>query len=120
MTIIDIGACQGVQGEYFREFAEYIAVEPYVPKEYIYTMPNSLAFTMTGEGFIQELLPELQKQGLDLNRTFCVCSYVPDDYLRDKLIPETFPYYRTTYAALETKQVLPPMYREKRHADMER
>lgn len=108
-VIIDIGAAQALQSEYFRKFSKYIAVEPAIPKNYIYSMPNSTVYEMTGEDFIRNILPELQKHGLDLRKTFCVCSYVPDEKLRNVLIPKTFPYFRTTYAGIETEQVLPVM-----------
>ncbi len=106
-TIIDIGSNQGIQGEYFRDFKEYIAVEPYVPEQYIYKTPNTTVYNTTGEDFIEHLLPVLCEQGLELKKTFCICSYVPCPVLRDKIVPAAFPYYRTTYADVATHQNLP-------------
>lgn len=109
-TIIDIGGCYGIQGEYFKDFAEYILVEPNVPAEHTYNTPNTTVITATGQDFIKNALPVLQENGLDLNKTFCICSYVPDEKLRNELIPETFPYYRATYAGCKTHQRLPEGY----------
>lgn len=106
-TIIDIGANQAVQSEYFKDFDRYIAVEPFTPEHAMAMQFNMDAYTMTGQEFIRDVLPKLQEAGLDLNKTFCVSSYVPDVPLRDELIPQTFPYYRSTYAGCHTHERLP-------------
>lgn len=106
-TIIDIGANQAAQSEYFKDFAGYIAVEPFVEEQGFVRQMNMDIFMQTGEQFIAETLPKLQAAGLDLNKTFCISSYVPDDELRDKLIPQTFPHYRCTYAGLMTHERMP-------------
>lgn len=51
---------------------------------------------MTGQKFINDILPALN---LDLNKTFCISSYVPDGELRENIIPDAFLYYRTVYAS---------------------
>ena len=97
-TIIDIGSYQAVQGQYFKDFYKYIAVEPSVPKEYIAKYDNSISYNSSGQEFIGILMPNLIKDNIiDLYKTFCICSYVPDESLRKTWIPNNFPYYRCVY-----------------------
>lgn len=107
-TIIDIGAAYAMQSEYFKDFKNYIAVEPSNPEEAMSIQLNMDVFSMTGEEFIKTMLPRLQEMGcVDLDKTFCICSYVPDKKLRNEIIPEAFPYYRSTYAGCKTHERLP-------------
>lgn len=95
-TIIDIGGSYAFQGYYFRNHKNYIVVEPSVPANNIVQRENTIVYNMSGQIFIDKVMPILN---LDLNKTFCVSSYVPDDSLRTKIIPESFLYYRTVYAS---------------------
>lgn len=106
-TIIDIGSYQAVQSEYFKDFEGYISVDLGCPESARYHTLNSTHFEMSGQDFIKDILPALKESGLDLNKTFCICSYVPDEKLRNELIPEAFPYYRSTYAGCKTQERLP-------------
>lgn len=106
-TIIDIGSYQAVQSEYFKDFEGYISVDSGCPESVRYHTLNSTHFEMSGQDFIKDILPTLKESGLDLNKTFCICSYVPDEKLRNELIPEAFPYYRSTYAGCKTQERLP-------------
>ena len=110
-TIIDIGSCQAVQSEYFKDFEGYISVDLGCPESARYHTLNSTHFEMSGQDFIKDILPTLKESGLDLNKTFCVCSYVPDEKLRNELIPEAFQYYRSTYAGCKTQERLPDICR---------
>lgn len=74
-------------------------------------LSESLPIEMSGQNFIKDILPTLKESGLDLNKTFCICSYVPDEKLRNELIPEAFPYYRSTYAGCKTQERLPDICR---------
>lgn len=116
-TIIDIGSAFAVQSEYFKDFAEYISIDRDCPESARYHTMNGTYFEMSGQRFIEEVLPKLKEMGLDLNKTFCICSYVPDDQLRNELIPETFPFYRTTYAGCKTHERIPAV-REKIKSQM--
>lgn len=113
-TIIDIGACQALQSEYFKDFANYIAVEPCVPEHAMAKQLNMDSFQMTGEQFIADVLPRLQEAGLDINKTFCVSSYVPDEKLRKEIIPQTFPHFRCVYCE-EWNERLPAAALERQH-----
>lgn len=103
MTIIDIGSYMSFQGDYFKSHEAYIGVEPSVPFEYRLKQDNASYYEMSGQKFIQEVLPKLIEDGLDLDRTFCVSSAVPDKELR-KMIEETFPYHRIAYPAEVTRE----------------
>ncbi len=106
ITVIDIGCYMGVQGDYFKEHNAYIGVEPFVPLEWRCKVDNAQHYQMTGQQFISEILPKLLNEGLDLDRTFCICSAVPDDSLRQQ-IAETFPYHRVAYPSLKTLEHYP-------------
>ena len=106
-TVIDIGSYQAVPGLYFREHAAYIAVEPGIPEHAILKQDNRTFYDMCGQDFIKDVLPDLICRGLDLNKTFVICSYVPDNDLRTNIIPGAFPYYRCTYPEKERIENIP-------------
>jgi len=94
-TIIDVGCCQAVQAFYFRNFKRYICIEPNIPAEYLLAQDNAVYYEGTVQEFVK-YLPQLQEQGLDLEKVFAVCSYVPDRQAQ-QLVSEVFPYHRIIY-----------------------
>lgn len=107
-TIIDIGACQAIQGAYFRDFAGYIAVDAAVPVEVMLHEEGIQHYFMSGQDFIRNVLPQLQKDGLDIRKAFCICSYVPDEELREE-IKKVFPYFRCIYTGKEWTESIPEL-----------
>jgi hypothetical protein len=105
-TIIDIGSNQSFQAEYFKDHKKYIGVEPCLPDEYRLQQDNAEYYNQTAQQFIAETLPRLIEQGLDLEKTFAVCSAVPDREAREQ-VAETFLYCRVAYPAEETIQYYP-------------
>ena len=116
-TVIDIGSYQAVQSEYFKDFARYIAVEPGVPSHAMCWQDNMQSYHMTGQTFIEVFLPKLMDAGLDLYKTFCVCSYVPDFPLWQELIPNIFPYYKCRYVGEKTLENYPKMIKEEQESE---
>lgn len=110
-TIIDIGSYQSFQGALYKDHERYIGVEPSVPISNRLRQDNAEYFHETAQSFIHDTLPELIEQGLDLSKTFAVCSAVPDAEAR-KLVQETFPYHRVAYPAMETVASYPEGFRE--------
>lgn len=51
---------------------------------------------MSAQTFVETILPKLIEDGLDLNKTFAICSAVPDEEAQ-ALVAETFPYHQVTY-----------------------
>lgn len=102
-TIIDIGCYQALQSVLFRNHIKYIGVEPSVPTEWRLQQNNTEYYSQTGQRFIQATLPELMKSGLDLQKTFVICSAVPDRNLQE-MIQTVFPRYRISYPFEETKE----------------
>lgn len=108
-TIIDLGCFVACQGYYFRNHKNYIGVEPYMPIESRLELNNSIYYKMLGQQFIKQELPNLIKNGLDLNKTFCVCSYVPDTELYQYII-DTFPYHRIWYTDHSISEIYPDKF----------
>ena len=75
-TIIDIGSAYAPQCYYFRDHAKYIAVEP-PSKIKLFHMDNTEIYRQTAKQFINDILPKLN---LDMDKTFAICSYVPEWY----------------------------------------
>lgn len=111
-TVIDIGCYMAFQADYFKEYKNYIGVEPDVPNEYRLKQHNAEYYEQTAQQFVKETLPKLIDNGLDLQKTFAVCSAVPDKEAR-KLVCSTFPYHRTAYPAQETIENFPEKQRLK-------
>lgn len=91
-TVIDIGCCQAVQAFYFRDFKRYIGIEPTIPAEYMLAQDNASYY----EGTMQDFTGHINSMGLDLDKVFAVCSYVPDKQAQ-RLVSEIFPYHRIVY-----------------------
>lgn len=100
MTIIDVGCYQAFQSKYYEDHAKYIGVDIDVPCEWRLKQNNAEHYLQSGQEFIEETLPRLIKEGLDLENTFIICSAVPDFELQ-KMIAATFPYYAVTYPSKE-------------------
>lgn len=94
-TIIDVGCCQALQAFYFRKFKRYVGIEPTIPAEYLLAQDNAVYYEGTMQEFVK-YLPQLQEQGLDFEKVFAVCSYVPDRQAQ-QLVSEIFPYHRIVY-----------------------
>lgn len=105
-AIIDIGCYQALQGVYFRNHKKYIGVDIDTPTEYMLKQENAEYFFIQGQRFIKEILPKLLGNGLDIDKTFAICSYVPDEELW-KMISETFPYHRIKYCDNLISEKLP-------------
>lgn len=133
-TIIDVGCYQAFQGDYFKDHKCYIGVEPCVPENYCLRQDNAVYYNKTGQQFIEEDLPVLLRNGLDLDKTFVICANVPDKEIR-KIIADTFPNHRIWYTDQRISEHYPegfekgnypapqnPQKEEKKHkkADIER
>ena len=105
-TIIDIGCYQALQAVYFRNHKKYIGVDNSTPTEYRLRQENAEYYCMSGQMFIKNNIPKLLKNGLDIDKTFVICSYVPDKELW-KMISETFPYHRVKYCDDMISEKLP-------------
>jgi hypothetical protein len=105
-TIIDIGSCQSFQADYFKSFRKYIGVEPDLAFEYRLEQENAEYYDQNAQDFIAATLPSLIKEGLDLNKTFAICSAVPDKKAR-LAVEKTFPYYRIAYPGQKPLQSYP-------------
>lgn len=105
-VIIDIGSYQSFQGNCFKGHAAYIGVEPNVDLEYRLRQDNAKYYLQTGQQFIKETLPTLIDKGLDLQKTFAVCSAVPDEQLRE-LVAETFPFHSVEYPGVKSVATYP-------------
>lgn len=105
-TIIDIGSCMSLQADYYKNFKRYIGVEPWVPLEFRLRQPNAEYYEQTAQRFIAETLPQLITAGLDLNKTFAVCSAVPDKEVK-ALVAKTFKYFRVAYPGKDDLEHFP-------------
>ena len=105
-TIIDIGCYMAFQSDYYKEHERYIGVEPDVPLEYRLRQSNAVHYQQNAQQFVSEVLPKLIDDGLDLKKTFAVCSAVPDVEAQ-KLVADTFPYHRIAYPSEKTIDHLP-------------
>jgi len=95
-TIIDFGCCQAFQAVYFKEHQKYIGVDVWAKPEDCLRQKNAEYHNCSGQYFIKEKLPKLIAAGLDLERTFAICSYVPSNELQ-KMVADTFPFHRVVY-----------------------
>lgn len=75
-TVVDIGSAYAPQCYYFQDHAKYIAVEP-PSRIKLFHMDNTEIYRMTAKQFINDMLPKLH---LDMDKTFAICSYVPEWY----------------------------------------
>lgn len=113
-TIIDIGCCQAFQGEYYKDHECYIGVDISTPTEWRLKQDNAEYYKESGQKFIEETLPELVEQGLNLNKTIAVCSYVPDIKLQ-QMVADAFPYHRVVYCDEIISEKLPAFEKTKEH-----
>ena len=63
---------------------------------------------MAIQDFINDELPKLKQNGLDLDRTFAICSYVPGQDVQ-KMVANTFKYNRVIYCQDVISEKLPPV-----------
>lgn len=105
-TIIDVGGYMSFQADYFKHFARYISVEPAVPAEYRLRQANAVHYEQTAQSFVAETLPMLIADGLDMNKTFAICSGVPDKNA-NKAVMNTFKYFRIAYPGCKDIESFP-------------
>ena len=105
-AIIDLGCYQAWQANYFKEHARYIGVDSAVPSEWRLQQGNSEYYECSIQDFIRNSLPELVKEGLDLEHTLAICSYVPDKEARN-MVCEAFPFHRVFYVGQPLREQLP-------------
>ncbi len=94
-TVIDFGCYQAVQGHLFRHHAKYIGIDNAVANKWRLQQDNAEYHECTIQHFIKHILPD---SGIDVNRTFAVCSYVPDKQARE-MVRTVFPYFRDKYCS---------------------
>lgn len=89
-TVIDIGCAYNPQSYLFQGHARFIAVNPeWKDSDFHFEhfqAPKTEFYAMTGQQFIKEKLETLD---IDLNRTFAIVNYVPNDSC-SQLVRETF------------------------------
>jgi len=105
-TILDLGCYQALQGHLYKDHARYIGVDSGVSSEWRLRQDNAEYYECTIQDFIERILPELD---IDLEKTFAVCSYVPDKQARE-MVRNTFPYFRDKYCS-EVHERLPERLR---------
>lgn len=77
-TIIDIGCAYNPQCYLFKDHKKIISITPGDETlQTIFKSDNCDVYFKTASEFIDGVLPSL---GLDLNKTFAICNYVPDWY----------------------------------------
>lgn len=90
-TVIDIGCAYNAQSYLFAGHKCHIAVNPKLDVDGFrledFRAPDTKHYEMSGQEFICEVLPTL---GLDLAKTFAICTYVPDTSCRD-MVRQVFP-----------------------------
>jgi hypothetical protein len=102
-TVIDLGCNQAVQAVYFKDHAGYIGVDSAIPTDIRFNVLRGTFVQDTIQNFIAETLPTL---GLDFNKVFAICSYVPDEEAR-ALTAKTFPYHSVIYCDEVLSEKLP-------------
>lgn len=107
-TVIDLGCSQAVQAQYFEHCERYISVDDDCPIEARFRQNNAEHYACSIQDFIRTELPKLIENGLDLGKTFAVCSYVPDEEARE-LVAATFPFCRVVYCDKILKESKPPV-----------
>ena len=134
-SVIDVGCYLGIQGDYFKDFDSYIGVEPECVSrltkymgvsgigeplfeteevkisDYFLEQDNASFYAVTGQEFISDILPKLyEEKVLDPEKTFCICSAVPDEQLQ-KMVKDNFKYFRVTYPTKVLYENLPKQIR---------
>ncbi len=81
-TVVDLGCSYAAQSYYFAEHSKYIGVDE--DDEERFCPENCVHYVKTIQDFIRDDISEL-----DLDETFAICNYVPDDAARE-LVCKTF------------------------------
>ncbi len=119
-TIFDMGCYLGLQADYYKDHARYYGIEyDETCRDYVLRQDNAEYFFTPIQDFIQNTLPRMVQNGLDLNKCFAICSGVPDREAV-RLVEDTFPYYRIAYPMVKTKDVFPKSYKRERPHEAER
>ena len=71
-TVVDIGCAYNAQSYLFKDHKRYIAVDPSDCEKF--KAPNCEIFNMTAKEFLHTMAFD----GLNLDETFAICSYVPN------------------------------------------
>lgn len=89
-TVIDIGCAYNAQCYFFKEHSRIISVQPNDGMiEYFFKTDNCEIYRNDAKSFISDVLPTL---GLDFEKTFAICNYVPDWYKQSamEIVRENF------------------------------
>lgn len=90
-TVIDIGCAYNAQSYLFAGHKCHIAVNPKLDVDGFrfedFRAPNTKHYEMSGQDFICDVLPTL---GLDLAKTFAICTHVQDTFCQD-MVRQVFP-----------------------------
>ena len=81
-TVVDLGCSYAAQSYYFSEHSKYIGVDE--NDEQRFCPENCVHYVKKIQDYIKEDIGEL-----NLDETFAICNYVPDDEARD-LVCKTF------------------------------
>lgn len=81
-VIIDLGCAYAPQSYWFTDCKKYIGVDLPFGNNIRFATPNSEFYIMSGQRFIDEVLPTMN---LDFENVIAVCSYVPDVDLQKKV-----------------------------------
>lgn len=106
-TVIDFGCNQAVQAQYFKDCQSYIGID-IIPNECRFEQKNAKYYSQTIQDFIENELPKLVENGLDLNKTFAFCSYVPSEEIW-QMVANNFKYNRVIYCSDVVSENLPPV-----------
>ena len=89
-VVIDIGCAYNAQSFLFQEHKKYIGVNPESHnKDYTFghfQAKGTEYYGITGQEFMEKILPTLD---VNLEKTFAICTYVPDDQCQE-MVRETF------------------------------
>lgn len=101
-TIVDVGCYMAFQADYFKHYRRYIGIEPFCPIEFRLIQRNAEYYLQTIQDFVK------MPFRFDIDKSFAVCSGVPDSKGEiKKIIVETFPYFRIAYPGQKTIEKLP-------------
>lgn len=108
-TVIDFGCNQAVQACYFKDCQRYIGIDNDVPINARFRQHNAEYYYKSIQAFMEtDFLRLVFKEGLDLQKVFAICSYVPDDKAKE-IVANNFFYARVVYCDEITCDRKPPI-----------
>ena len=90
-TVLDLGCAYAPQAFIFKDFERYIGVDIGIKDGVHFQTDNMIFYNMSIQKYIEKHLKDL-----DLERTFAICSAVPDAEAQ-KLVRDTFPHQLVWY-----------------------